>query len=96
MKLAPSRENVELLREVAAALDQTAEEALGAAGTFRSKVASAASGLTEGDEESLMDIAQSAGSQLRSLYDTMKELAKETSDLADELEEAILEKTLKR
>ena len=93
MKLAPSTENVELLRQVADCVHQTAEGALGDAESFVSQVNSAASGLTDGDEESLMEVAQSAVSQLRSLYDVMIELAKETSDLADNLESVIPQRT---
>ncbi len=96
MKLAPSTENVELLREVADCVHQTAEGALGDAESFVSQVTAAGSGLTDGDEESLMEVARSAVSQLKSLYDVMIELAKETSDLADELDQAVKQKTFGR
>ncbi len=96
MKLAPSKENVELLRTVSNGLDQIANRAMQNAMHFKSQVSACMSELTDGDEESLKEIVQTVTKDAQKTETVARELAKEANLLADDLEQEIKVKTLRR
>ena len=96
MKLAPSKENVELLREVSQGLVNIGEQAIQSASAFAVAADACENSLTEGDAEALGEIVGSLYADAKSLLQVAQELASEVGQLADDLEEQINVKTLKR
>ena len=93
MRLAPSRANVDGLRQVAASLDLANKQTMQCASAFLTQVGVCMDGMTRGDAESLRDVALKATGDVRRLAETAAALVQETRDLADELE-AVLQKSL--
>ncbi len=96
MKLAPSQENVDFLRDVSRGLMQVSEQAVQSAQTFASQVSGCLHELTEGDAEAMGEIIQGLAADARGLSDVAIELSTEANKLSDELEEAVRQKVLRR
>ena len=95
MKLAPSRENVDLLRQVASGLHNISDTSVQEAAAFVTKAQASRDGLTDGDAEGLDDVLQYVRGDTQKMSDMAMELATEASQLADELDQHIPRKTLK-
>ena len=95
MKLAPSEENVALLREVAGSLHQISNTAVQNAAGFVSQAQGNRDGLTDGDAEGLDDVLQYVRGDVQKISEAALELAAEAGQLADDLEQQVKLKVLK-
>ena len=86
MKLAPSVENVRMLREVVKRLEQVKEEAGAGTSDLLTRAAAELDGLARGDAESLEELLSEITGDVRTMTDTIQELVQEITALADALE----------
>ena len=86
MRLAPSEENVQLLRQITQELERIKCQAGTDASNLLTRVSAEADELTRGDAESLEELLVKVAGDVRNLTETIQELIQETAVLADELE----------